>query len=344
MPLMKGAAAPRTPIVPDPPGVSRIDPSDPAAPMYRLLSKLRTPVTLRDIMIRPVRTGYIGDHPIDPKSLPPSAAELYPAVRLSEFSVEAEPAPIRCELYSPPGKNKSRPMLIYLHGGGFTVGQATDTAYITSRLAVENDLLVVSVNYRLAPEWPFPAGMDDSLAVLKWMRERGAELGGDPSCIVAAGDSAGANMAAALPLKARHEGVRPPEALLLMCPITDFFFERHPSFERLAPIGIVYDLAFAGFIRGAYVLRHADWEHPHVSPAFGDLASYPPTVIVSGTADPLIDDNREFARRLKAAGREVEHFVKDHMPHGYYFFPGVFAEGDEAFSAMRAFLVKALRG
>jgi len=203
---------------PDGPGVSKIDPSDPAAPMYRLLAKMRSPVTLRDLMIHPVRTGYIGqEQPLTAADLPKSAAELYPE--------------------------------LYLHGGGFTLGQSEDTAYITSRIAAENAMVVVSANYRLAPEWPFPACLDDCLAVLQWMQKNGATL--DGTRIAVGGDSAGGNLAAALVIKARDEGVSPPQAAVLLAPITDFFFEQHESFERLAPLGIVYDTAFIGFIRGA---------------------------------------------------------------------------------------------
>jgi acetyl esterase len=77
-------------------------------------------------------------------------------------------------------------MMLYVHGGGFTIGQSEDTAYLTSRMASENKLVVVSVNYRLAPEWPFPAGLDDCLAVLKWMREQGRNIGGDGTRIAVA--------------------------------------------------------------------------------------------------------------------------------------------------------------
>ena len=329
--------------LPNGPGVSRIDPSDPAAPLYRLLAMMRKPLALRDIMIMPVRTGYIGDHPIDPKDLPPSAAELYPQILVSEILVPSRMGPVRCQVYAPATASHALPMLMYLHGGGFTVGRSEDTAYITSRLAWENKLVVVSVNYRLAPEWPFPAGMDDCLAVLNWMRDRGQGIGGDGARIAIAGDSAGGNLAAALPLKARDEGVRTPDAAVLFCPITDFFFEAHESFERLAPLGIVYDVPFIGFIRGAYAVHHNIWSHPHVSPARGDLTGYPPALIIAGTADPLIDDNRAFANKLKEAGNQrAELFVREGMPHGYYFFPMMFTQGEEAFSAIQRFLERVL--
>jgi acetyl esterase len=331
---------------PNGPGVSKIDPSDPAAPMYRLLAKMRSPVTLRDLMIHPVRTGYIGqEQPIAATELPKSAAELYPDIGVREVAVPSPTGRIRCQVFSPPASSAGggpRPMMLYLHGGGFTVGQSEDTAYITSRIAAENTMVVVSANYRLAPEWPFPACLDDCLAVLQWMRKNGATLGGDGTRIAVGGDSAGGNLAAALVIKARDEGVSPPQATVLLAPITDFFFEQHESFERLAPLGIVYDTAFIGFIRGAYLVHGENWAHPHASPARADLRNYPPTFMATGTADPLVDDNRAFAQKLRAAGGEkVEHFVREGMPHGFYFFPGMFEQGDEAFAAVARFLKQA---
>jgi acetyl esterase len=324
----------------DGPGVSKIDPSDPAAPQYLMLSRMRSPVTLRELMIKPVRTGYIGrDHPIDPKQLPPSAGQLYPKISVSEIFVPSPTGPVRCQVFADSRASSPRPMMLYVHGGGFTVGQSEDIAYIASRVAAETGVVVVGVNYRLAPEWPFPAGLDDCIAVLRWMRGRGSEIGGDPSWVAVSGDSSGGNFAAALPLKARESGVKAPDAVVPLCPITDFLFEEYASFERLGPLGIVYDTAFIGFIRGAYAVHRRNWTHPHISPARGELCGYPPTLIISGTADPLIDDNCAFAQKLRENGNQrVEHFVSEGMPHGYYFFPGLFKEGDEAFAAIARFL------
>ena len=324
---------------PDGPGVTRINPRDPATPMYRLLAKMRSPVALRDLMIHPVRVGYIGqDNPIDPAELPKSGAELYPQIRVTEVAVPSPAGPVRCQVYSPPDLSGPRPMMLYIHGGGFTVGQSEDTAYLTSRLAADNDMVVVSVNYRMAPEWPFPAGLDDCLAVLVWMRRNGASIGGDPGWIAVSGDSAGANMAAVMPVKAADAGEGAPQATVLFCPICDFHFEQYESFERLAPLGIVYDTPFIGYIRGAYLVKGANWRHPHASPLFADLSAYPPTLIGSGTHDPLVDDNRAFAAKLREAGRPVEHIVREGMPHGFYFFPGMFREGDELFGSIKTFL------
>jgi acetyl esterase len=323
----------------DGPGVTRLDPADPAAAYYGLLARLRSPLTLRELMIERVRTGYIGDGaPPDPNSLPPSAEVLYPDVGVGEIAVPSAAGPIRCQVFTPPGDAGARPVMLYVHGGGFTVGRSEDTAYITSRFAAELGMVVVSVNYRLAPEWPFPAGLDDTVAVYRWLREHGGKCGGDSAFVAVAGDSAGGNLAAALPLRLRDEGLSRPDAVVLMCPITDFVVEKHESFERLAPLGIIYDTAFVGFIRGAYLVHHRNWTHPYASPIYGDLSDYPPTVVVAGEADPIVDDNRAFVAALRLAGCEVALHVAEKMPHGYYFFPRLLPAGEGAFAAVSRFL------
>src|SRR5262249_22652081 len=143
---------------PNGPGVSKIDPSDPAAPMYRLLAKMRSPVTLRDLMIQPVRTGYHGqEQPIAAAELPKSAAELYPDIGVGEVAVPSPAGRIRCQVFSPPASSAgggARPMMLYLHGGGFTRGQSDDTPYITSRIAADNAIVVVTPHYPPPPVAP----------------------------------------------------------------------------------------------------------------------------------------------------------------------------------------------
>jgi len=118
----------------------------------------------------------------------------------------------------------------------------------------------------------------------------------------------------------------------------DFIQERYASFRALAPRGIVYDSAFFGFIRSAY-LPTTDWADPLASPIHADLTAYPPTFLTAGTHDPIVDSARRFAELLAAAGRDVEGYWPDGMPHGYYFFPGVQTpEGDIAYEKVRAFL------
>jgi acetyl esterase len=326
-------------------GLSYVDPTDPAMPMYRLLANLRSPVALRDLMIRPVRTGYIGEGytPPDPSMVPESGAEAEPDVDVSQVYLPIDGGVARCQLYRPRSVDAEEqlPVIVYLHGGGFTVGSSEDCDFLTRKLARTNRALVVSANYRMAPEFPFPTPFDDAMGVYRWVADHAALLGGGAGPVVVAGDSAGSNLAAAMPLRARDEGVRVPDAVVLLGAMTDFRFERWPSFQAMAPRGIVYDSAFAGFLRGAYVPTTA-WDHPWVSPIEGDLADYPLTVIATGTHDPMIDSSKTFAQRVEGEGGRVVTYFPEGMPHGFYFFPKVHPEEDVAYTTVRGALASLL--
>ncbi|MBB3036840.1 alpha/beta hydrolase [Hoyosella altamirensis] len=315
-------------------GLSYIDPNDPAMPMYRVIANNRQPVALRDMMIRPVRTGYIGTGAPkpDPALVPPTGEEAVPDVDVSEVYLPIEGGVARCQLYRPENAppDATLPVIVYYHGGGFTVGSSEDTDFIARKLSHSNDALVVSANYRLAPEFPFPAPFDDAMGVYKWVAENAARLGGDARRIAVGGDSAGSNFAAAVPLRARDEEVRVPDAVILLGAFTDFHGERWESFMRMAPRGIVYDSAFFGFIRGAY-LPNTEWSHPWASPIEGDLTGYPLAIVATGTHDPIIDSARAFGDRIRSYGGRVVEYYPEGMPHGFYFFPGVHAEEAVAF-------------
>lgn len=324
------------------PGVSHIDPNDPAAPNYEVISRLRTPLTLRDIMIGPVRSGYVGqDHQVDPKLLPPPPAELFPDVEVDEVYATSPDGPIRCQVYRPKAAGSVElPVMLYFHGGGFMVGRSEDTEFLTRKICSQNGIVVMSVNYRLAPEWPFPIGLDDCVAAYRWTLEEGAaRLGVDADRVAFGGDSSGANFAATAALRSRDlAGLPMPAAVVMLGLVCDFRFEQYDSFNEMAPMGIVYDAAFAGFMRGAYA-RYEDWTHPHVSPIEADLQGFPPAFVAVGTEDPMLDSASAFARKLQEAGNEaVQLFVSDGMSHGFYFFPRLFHQEEEAYEAVRKFL------
>ncbi|BBX16588.1 alpha/beta hydrolase [Mycolicibacterium duvalii] len=325
-------------------GLSHIDPADPAMPMYRVIANNRRPVALRDLMIAPVRSGYIGDggQP-DPALVPPSGAEAVPDVAVEQVYLPVRDGVARCQLYRPSDSVDRRlPVIVYYHGGGFTVGSSEDCDFLARKLAVTNNALVVSANYRSAPEFMFPVPFDDAVDVYAWVVDHGADIDADTARVVVAGDSAGSNFAAALPLRARDEGLRIPDAVVMLGAFADFHFERWPSFLALAPRGVVYDMAFAGFIRGAYVGTTA-WDHPWVSPIEGALDGYPLAVVVAGTHDPIVDSARAFAERIRQAGGRAVGYFPDGMPHGFYFFPGVHPEEDVAYRVVAEALAGVLR-
>ncbi|OYN74484.1 alpha/beta hydrolase [Mycolicibacterium sphagni] len=324
-------------------GLSFVAPDDPAMPMYRMLANLRQPVTLRDLMIAPVRTGYIGDgRPQDPALVPMAGAEAVPDVDVDEVYLPVADGVARCQLYRPSAAPSDHhlPVIVYYHGGGFTIGSSDDCDFLARKLAFTNNAVVVSANYRMAPEFPFPTPFDDAFDIYSWVLDNTHDIEGDPSRIAVAGDSAGSTLAAAVPLRARDEGRRVPDAVVLLGAFTDFHYERWDSYRELAPRGVVYDTAFMGYIRGAY-LSSTPWNHPWASPIAGDLTDYPVAVVAAGTHDPLIDSARAFAQKVRdAGGRAVGHFPAG-MPHGYYFFPNVFSEEDAVYRLIATTLAEA---
>lgn len=255
-------------------------------------------------------------------------------VSLTELTV----AGLRCVFYEPavPG-DQPLPVLLYMHGGGFVVGCSEDTDYITRRICLENNLVVVSINYPLAPESVFPEALNRCLDVERELRCNVDSFRIDFERLLLCGDSAGANLAAGVALRLGESGT-PAAGLIMLAPWLDMNVELYDSFNRLAPDGIVYDAAFVGYARGAYVL-HADWNNPLASPIYCDYSSLPPALLLAGTADPVFDQSRAFVTRAQETGsRSVELATFDGMPHCFYSFPGLFVETDECFERIEEFI------
>jgi acetyl esterase len=210
------------------------------------------------------------------------------------------------------------PVLVYLHGGGWVCGSARTHRKLGYRFA-EAGYLVINVNYRLAPEHPFPTPFEDCLAATRWAQREAARFGGDATRVAIGGDSAGANLAAAVAAELAGDSQQPKAALLLYG-VFDFGMlgkaltawrvaEPAPDAGREA-MQLTMD-AYLGATRGDAVLRN-----PQVSPLHA-AAKLPPSHIVVGSADPLTIQSAALATALAAAGIPHEHFVDSGMPHGY---------------------------
>ncbi|MBF6599953.1 MAG: alpha/beta hydrolase [Dehalococcoidia bacterium] len=239
-----------------------------------------------------------------------------------------------------PAGGRALPVLLYMHGGGFVIMSPETTARITKQLALEAGALVFSIDYRRAPEHPYPAPLDDCAAAYRWLKDRAASLGGDPSRIAVAGDSAGGNLAAALSLRLLAEGDEPPAAVGLTCAWTDLAMATR-SFAAFGPDDLLIDDATMRHWRSCYAPDSEQWAQPLVSPLRGDLSSFPPACVVVGGIDPLYDDGVQFAERLRTAGRAVELHEYDGMPHDFMLFPALAAITD-ASERTGAFLRRAL--
>jgi acetyl esterase len=220
-----------------------------------------------------------------------------------------------------PRREPASGLLVYLHGGGWVGLSPESHAALCTELCARASIVVASPDYRLAPEHPYPAPGEDCVAAFRHLRAQAEALGADPDRVALAGDSTGANLAAAVTLHLLANGEPPPRTLALLCPVLDVAFEAgalHAPTEDAAAL----DAGVLRLCRDSYVGRE-QWSDPFVSPLRAELSGFPPTCVVVGGIDPLRDDGRRFADRLRAAGGEVE--LHDHagMPHDFFLFQGL---------------------
>lgn len=209
------------------------------------------------------------------------------------------------------------PLYLYMHGGGWWVGHGFPFHAQNTHFAARSGAIVVSVDYRLAPEHPFPAALDDCRAALIWIHDHAADLGGDPRRIAIGGGSAGANLAAALALRARDEGGPPIAFQVLIVPPTDLVRRDWPSFLEM---GDDYLLRVSDIdtMIAAYVPDPAQRASPYASPLLArDLSGLPPALVVTAQFDPLRDQGEAYARRLEAAGVPVHLHREKGALHGF---------------------------
>ncbi len=212
------------------------------------------------------------------------------------------------------------PLLLYLdiHGGGWWMGDGFPFDDITRSFAAQAEAIVISVDYRLAPEHPYPAALDDCHAALVWMHENAADLGGDPERIAVGGGSAGGNLAAALALRVRDEGGPKISFQYLNVPATDLSDRRQwPSYREA---GDDYMLKVSGVKQmiAAYVPDPALRRSPYVSPLLAqDHKGLPPALVVTALFDPLRDQGEAYARKLEEAGVPVRLHREEGALHGF---------------------------
>ncbi|MDR0416809.1 MAG: alpha/beta hydrolase, partial [Propionibacteriaceae bacterium] len=207
--------------------------------------------------------------------------------------------------------------LVHIHGGGWSVGSvdAAETDAACGHLAKGADAVVVTVEYRLAPEHKFPAGFDDCYAAVAWVAENADLLGVDPDRLAVGGESAGGNLSAAVALRARAEGGPKLALQLLEAPALDMTLSSPSIHEFDADYPAVGQMAEA--LPSRYLADDGDRVNPYVSPlSADDLAALPPAVILACEVDPVRDDAARYAERLATAGVPVEFKVYPGLLHG----------------------------
>ncbi len=238
-----------------------------------------------------------------------------------ELSVAGGDGPIPARLYSPAGGGAGRPLVVFLHGGGWVVGDL-DTHDQPCRLITRYaDVHVLAVDYRLAPEHPFPAAVEDSVAAYAWALDHAAELGADPSRVAVAGDSAGGNLAAVVALHARDSGLQAPVAQLLIYPGTDSAVERES--KRLFGEGYFLTRRQMDWYWDSYA-QGASRTDPRLSPLrAADLSGLAPAVIGTAAFDPLRDEGEAYAEALRLAGVPVVLRRAPGLVHGFFSMTGI---------------------
>jgi len=251
--------------------------------------------------------------------------------------------PIR--IYQPrEGKpGEQLPVLVWFHGGGFVIGDLDTHDSACRMLANQADCLVVAVDYRLAPEFKFPAAVEDSMAALRWVALHARELGGDPGRIAVGGDSAGGNLAAVCALLARNEGHPRLAFQLLVYPCTAPEPET-PSHRKFAEGYILTRNAITWFYK-QYVRSAKDFQDFRFAPLVADdLANLPPALVLVAGFDPLRDEGVDYAKRMIEAGNRVTLANYEGMVHGFYLMGGAVDAAKRAIAQSAQALREAFAG
>ena len=215
---------------------------------------------------------------------------------------------------APPNVSASR-FLLHMHGGGYVVGSARASLEHASRLARAVDARCLTIDYRLAPEHPYPAAFEDACAAYRWLLRNGAE----PSDILLSGESAGAGLALALALMLKDKGEALPAGIIAISPFSDLTV-RGDTITLAAGHDPAADRDTLTYFAGGY-FQSADPENPYISPVFGDFSQYPPVFMAASTGEALESDARRVAERIRSAGGDVTYRLVEDSVHAHTVFP-----------------------
>jgi acetyl esterase len=269
---------------------------------------------------------------------------VHPDLRVEHHAIDGPAGPIPIRVYWPPDAEPIPPVVVFVHGGGWSVGDLDTYDNQARTHAVGAGAVVVSVDYRLAPEHPYPAAVEDAWAATQWVAAHAGEFGADPGRLAVAGDSAGGNLAAVVSQLARDAGGPPILFQLLWYPSTTFDTSL-PSFTENANAPIL-DVAGCKAHTRWYIGDMDLTDIPAtLAPARAkDLTGLPPAYIAVAGHDPLRDDGARYAELLAAAGVPVELHTAETLAHGYLGYWGVVPAATEATDRGLSALRNALHG
>ena len=279
------------------------------------------------------RMNIFGGKKIDPVAMREKAekatARIKPPRGVERIPVEA--GGVDSEWLIPRGAPTDS-ALLYLHGGAWFLGSTNTHRHLTGTLAQVSGIRVLAINYRLAPEHPFPAALQDCQAAYEWLLSTGVR----PEKVVVAGDSAGGNLALALLVTLRDQGIPLPAGAVGLSPATDLTGsgESNQTRRRLDP----YFRNMGKNSLTSDYLGDSDPRHPLISPLFADLAGLPPLLLQVGDHEILLDDSVRFGERARAAGVEVQVDIFPGMFHVFQLYTGLLPEARQAVDQMAKFI------
>lgn len=230
-----------------------------------------------------------------------------------DYRIEGPDSPVQFRSYQPEGDGP-HPVLLWLHGGAWMLGDIDLYDPLCRVLADEFDRVVVSVEYRLAPEHPFPAGLKDCYAALQWVSEQSNTISGNAEQIAVGGDSAGGNLAASLCLLARDTDGPAIEQQVLVYPVTSYPFTPSDDANR----GYFLSVSDVEWSWSHYLSDQIDGQNPYAAPLNArDLEELPPATVVTCKFDPIYREGTQYARRLSDAAVPVTHVHYDDVAHGF---------------------------
>ena len=247
--------------------------------------------------------------------------------------------PVR--IYTP--NSASLPLLVYFHGGGWVLGDLDGADYICRSLASHAECIVVSVDYRLAPEHKFPAAVEDAYAATSWVAQNASALNGDPTRIAVGGDSAGGNLAAVVCLMARDRGGPSLVYQLLIYPVTQYGFETQ-SYREYGQGGFGLTKDEMVWFWHHYLTHAVDGQNPYASPLLASCHNLPPACIITAEYDVLRDEAETYAARLHEAGVEVRLWQYKGMIHNFMGLTSVLDRGKRTLVEISAQLCTAFGG
>ncbi|WP_045522015.1 alpha/beta hydrolase [Neobacillus niacini] len=256
---------------------------------------------------------------------PSIEVELAPLSKIDNRLISiGQDTEINVRIYTPIGEGPF-PIFVYYHGGGWVLGDLETSDATCRMLANRTGRLVVSVDYRLAPEFKFPVPVEDSYAALKWVSENGREINGNVSNIVVGGDSAGGNLSTVVSLISKERKGPAIAAQVLIYPVTSLSYDTNSYLEFQKGYGMDRDLMI--WFGNHYTNNDEEKHHKYVAPLLAaDLSDLPPAFVITAENDVLRDEGLAYAERLSKAGVKVDTICEQGLIHGYFTNMAIFPE------------------